>query len=238
MIGRLLGYDRETLKKLAAGCALHDIGKIFIDAAILDKPTALTSEEWAQVKEHTVLGYLFLRDNLRIGLLAAHVAYQHHERQDGQGYPRGLAGTNRLTRGAEIHLPGRVSPLGEIAAIADFHDACSSDRPHRRRLPPDRVWQMVRAAAGAQLNREITEVFLAALPPYPLGTRVVVTAGRYRGYAGVVAKLHAEELRRPVVRILTDPGGQRINAVDVDLRREELAIRGVLSCPPEMAAVE
>lgn len=235
-IGRLLGYDRGTLRKLVAGCLLLDIGKIFIDAEILDRPTALDAEEFARVKEHTVLGYLFVRDNLRLGVLAAHVAYQHHERQDGSGYPRGLVGTNRLTQGAEIHLPGRISPLGEIAAVADFHDACSSDRPYRRRLPPDRVWQMLRDATGPQLNREIAEVFLEALPRYPLGTRVLATEGRYRGHTGVVARLNADALHRPVIRILADPSGCRVEPIDVDLRREELTIQGVVDHQASLAA--
>ena len=228
MIGRMLGYDRETLRKLAAGCILLDIGKIFVDAQILDKPTSLSPAEFARVKDHTVLGYLFVRDNLRLGVLAAHVAYQHHERQDGRGYPRGLTGTNRITQGAEIHLPGRISPLGEVAAIADFHDACSSDRPYRRRLPADRVWQMLREATGPQFNREIADVFLAALPPYPLGTPLLATSGRYQGYTGVVARLNRDALHQPVVRMLADPTGRRIEPIDLDLRREELTIRGVV----------
>src|SRR5262249_5904777 len=198
MIGPQLGYDPETLRKLTAGCILHDIGQIFVDPSILHKLSRLTPAEFARVKDHAVLGYLFARDNLRLGLLAAHIAYQHHERQDGGGYPRGLLGTNRLVRGAEIHLPGRISPLGEIAAIADFPDACSSDRPDPPRLPPDRVWRMVREAAGAHLNREIAEVFLTALPPFPLGTSVEVTAGAYAGHRGVVARLNADAQHRPV----------------------------------------
>lgn len=228
MLGRLLGYDRETLKKLAIGCILHDIGTVFIEGELADRPDPLTPEEHRRVRDHPMLGYLFIRDNLGLGALAAHVAYQHHERQDGTGYPRGLKGSNRITPGPEMHLPGRIMALGEIAAIADFHDALSTARPDREPLAPDEVWQVVRGAAGGHLNREIVELFLSVLPPYPLGTQVLVTAGRWRDHSGVVARVNREALERPVVRLLGDPAGNRISAVDVDLRKEDAAIRGVI----------
>ncbi len=231
MIGRLVGYDKKMLNQLAVGCVLHDIGSIFVDSDILDKPGHLSEEEFRRVKDHTILGYLFARDSLRAGLVAAHVAYQHHERQDGTGYPRGLTGSNRVVKGAEMHLPGRITPLGEIAAIADFHDACSSDRPYRGRMPADVVWQTMRDAAGTHLNREMVEVFLTVLPPYPLGTQVEILDGRWRQHLAVVAKVHSGAMHQPIVRVLEDMNGTRVDPVDLDLRREELPIRGIARRP-------
>jgi HD-GYP domain-containing protein (c-di-GMP phosphodiesterase class II) len=231
MIGRLLGYDKKMLHQLAVGCILHDIGSIFVDTDILDKPAILSEEEFRRVKDHTSLGYLFIRDTLKVGLMAAHVAYQHHERQDGGGYPRGLTSANRAVRGAEMHLPGRITPLGEIAAIADFHDACSSDRPHRGRMAADVVWQMIRDAGGWHLNREMVEVFLRVLPPYPLGTMVEVTSGEWVSHRAVVARIQADAMDRPVIRVLENPSGDRIAPVDLDLQRDDSAIRGLAASP-------
>jgi HD-GYP domain-containing protein (c-di-GMP phosphodiesterase class II) len=240
MIGRLLGYDREMLKKLAIGCMLHDIGVIFVDSDIFDKPGPLTPEEFTRVRDHTVLGYLFVRDTLRLGVMPSHIAYQHHERQDGGGYPRGLTGTNRIVQGAEMHLPGRITPMGEIAAIADFHDACSSDRPYRRRMAPDEVWNAIRQAAGSHLNREIVDRFLSVLPPYPLGTQVAVTEGRWKDHGGVVARIDPHAMQQPVVRLLTNERGERISPVEVDLRKEEIKLRGVVggSSQPQVPVAE
>jgi HD-GYP domain-containing protein (c-di-GMP phosphodiesterase class II) len=235
MIGRMLGYDRDTLKKLAAGCLLHDVGNVFIDTGVLDKPGRLTQDEVARMRDHTVLGYLFIRDTLKIGVLSAHIAYQHHERQDGSGYPRKLTGSNRVVQGHEVHFPGRITPFGEIAGIADFHDACSADRPYRDRLPPDQVWRMVRDAAGPHLNREIVTRFLAMLPPYPLGTQVVVRSGRWAGHRGVVARIDREAMDRPLVRLLTSPSGERIPPVELDLRRDDARIFGIVSRAPAVA---
>jgi HD-GYP domain-containing protein (c-di-GMP phosphodiesterase class II) len=236
MIGRLIGYDRETLKRLAVGCVLHDIGILFADANLTERPGATSDEEDERVKDHTVLGYLFIRDSLKLGVLASHVAYQHHERQDGHGYPRALVGGNRIARGSEVHVPGRITPLAEIAAIADLHDTLSADRPWRRRLPPDQVWQAIAAAAGQHLNREMVVAFLAVLPPYPLGTQVLIVDGKWSGHVAVVARVPHDRMERPLIRVLAAPDGTRVGPVELDLTREAVRIRGLLSA--EDAALE
>jgi HD-GYP domain-containing protein (c-di-GMP phosphodiesterase class II) len=236
MIGRLIGYDRETLKRLAVGCVLHDIGILFADANLTERPGATSDEEDDRVKDHTVLGYLFIRDSLKLGVLASHVAYQHHERQDGHGYPRALVGGNRIARGSEVHVPGRITPLAEIAAIADLHDTLAADRPWRRRLPPDQVWQAIAAAAGHHLNREMVSAFLAVLPPYPLGTQVLIVDGKWSGHVAVVARVPHDRMELPVVRVLAAPDGTRVGPVEIDLIRETVRIRGLLSA--EDAALE
>jgi HD-GYP domain-containing protein (c-di-GMP phosphodiesterase class II) len=227
MLGRYLGYDRETLKKLAIGCILHDVGNTFVDNAVLNKTEGLNVTELARMRDHTVLGYLFLRDSLKVGVVPAHVAYQHHERQDGTGYPRGLTGNNKIGHGPDVNVPGRISPLGEVAAIADYHDACSSDRPHRGRMAPDEVWQTIRSAAGSHLNKEMVDLFLSLTPPYPMGTQIMVTDGQRRGYSGVVVSARREALDRPLVRLLYDETGERVEASDVDLRKDPSKIKGI-----------
>jgi len=227
VIGRLLGYDRATIRKLAVGSMLHDIGKIFVDDAILKKSGEYTEEEAQRLRDHCVLGYLFVRDSLRLGVLAAHMGYQHHERQNGSGYPRGLRGTNRIVRGLEIHVPGHINPLAEIVAIADFHDARSSNRPNRPASPPDQVWRMLRERAGTHLNREMVELFLSVLPPYPVGTRVAVTGGRWQGHLGVVARFDRHVMTKPVIRVLTDQTGRRVEPFEIDLTKDEATIAGV-----------
>jgi HD-GYP domain-containing protein (c-di-GMP phosphodiesterase class II) len=229
MIGRLIGYDRETLKRLAVGCVLHDIGILFADANLTERPGATADEEDDRVKDHTVLGYLFIRDSLKLGVLASHVAYQHHERQDGHGYPRALVGGNRIARGSEVHVPGRITPLAEIAAIADLHDTLSADRPWRRRLPPDQVWQAIAAAAGHHLNRQMVAAFLAVLPPYPLGTQVLIVDGTWSGHVAVVARVPHDRMDTPIIRVLAAPDGARVAPVEIDLTRETVRIRGLLS---------
>lgn len=228
MLGRLVGYGKETLKKLAVGCMLHDVGKIFIVDGLRRETAPLTAAESKRIEEHTVLGYLFLRDTLKLGILPAHVAYQHHERQDGTGYPRGLTGTNRVVHGLEIHVPGQIIPLAEIAAIADFHDSRSSDRPYRRAMAPDLVWNKIREGAGSHFNREMVDLFLSVVPPYPLGSRVMVSGGRWRGHTGVVSRVDRHALTQPLIRILADGKGQRVEPFEIDLKKQPVVIRGLV----------
>jgi HD-GYP domain-containing protein (c-di-GMP phosphodiesterase class II) len=240
MIAQRLDFSRDRLQKLAVGCILHDIGKIFVDDEVLNKQGPLTPEEFKRMKDHTVLGYILLKENLRLGVLPPHIAFQHHERQDGTGYPRGLKGSNRIPPpGRMVYAPGKITLMGEIAAIADFHDACCSDRPYRRGFPPDRVWNMIRERAGTHFNKEIVDVFLSVLPVYPVGVQVIVTDGPHQGYRGVVTKVDPTALDLPVVRLLYDSRGRRIDPFEVDLRRDDATgIRCMVREDPMLALAE
>src|SRR4051794_17859295 len=92
LLGRHLGLPIPQIRELALGALLHDIGKVSIDQAILNKPGRLTPEEFSEIKEHPSLGFELVRRLPLPSILPAHVAFQHHERQDGSGYPRGLIG--------------------------------------------------------------------------------------------------------------------------------------------------
>ena len=235
MLGRRLHYSHDELKRLASGCLLHDIGMVMVDRAIQNKTGRLNPDEQERVRRHPHIGYEMLR-KLRPGeVLANHVAFQHHERQDGTGYPRGLHGNNRVHRGAvDRSATGRIVIDAEIVAIADVYDALGSDRPYRPAYPPDQVVKMMRRIAGSHLNREIVNHLLAVLPIYPLGTDVVVMTGQYSRYRGIVSRVHKEELDRPTVRLLFDPERRRIDPVEIDLRLTD----DVIACVPltEVAA--
>jgi hypothetical protein len=88
LLGRTAGLPRDQLRELALGCLLHDLGKMYIDQTILDKPSTLTPEEFDEIKKHPQMGFELIRRMPVFSILPAHVAYQHHERQDGGGYPR------------------------------------------------------------------------------------------------------------------------------------------------------
>jgi hypothetical protein len=86
---------------------------------------------------------------------------------------------------------------------------------------------MIQSGAGTHFNREVTELFLSILPPFPLGTRVVVTSGRWHGHTGVVVRFDRRAMDQPVIRILADENGQRLEAFELDLTREQAAISGL-----------
>jgi putative nucleotidyltransferase with HDIG domain len=137
----------DTIRVIARGAFLHDIGKMAIPDAILSKPASLTPAEGRIVREHCLHGYQILR---KIPFLqeAAEIVFAHQERYDGSGYPRGL-------KGNEIPLGARVF------AIADTLDAITSDRPYRPAQELHAARTEIQSWSGKQFDPEIVEVFLA-----------------------------------------------------------------------------
>lgn len=227
LLGKRLAMPYERLRELALGCLMHDIGKTYIDETILDKPDKLTPDEFATIQQHPYLGFELLRRMPFQSLLPAHVAYQHHEKQGGGGYPRGLIGDN--TVGARtVHErvgAGRMLLIAEIGAVADVYSALASDRPYRRAMPADQVAATLTSMAGKHLNKEIVGWLRRLVPAYPVGTWVEVKPGsRWAGYRGVVTSVPFTSVDEPTVRLVVDPKGQQVDdPPEIDLR----AVHGV-----------
>ena len=141
------GLDDEETELLYLVSPMHDIGKIAIDDKILQKPSKLTKEEYNIVKSHTQIGYDLLGDSDRPIFKAASIlAYEHHEKWDGSGYPRGL-------KGEEIHIFGRIT------AIADVFDALSHDRCYKKAWDKDRVIHYILQEKGLYFEPKLVDIF-------------------------------------------------------------------------------
>jgi putative nucleotidyltransferase with HDIG domain len=222
MVGRRLYFNRRDLERLATGCMLHDIGKVYINQEILKKRTSLTSAEASRMQEHARLGYELLRLRNPDAAMSNHVALEHHERQDGRGYPRHLHGFNTIRRSQ--HDPKSILLISEIAAVADVYDILSVEKPGKPGLPPQQIANTMRRMAGTILNKEVTEHFLSTLPLFPVGIDIVVRTGTYADYKGVVVQTNKSFPDRPVVRILYNPQGERIVPIDINLERQNSII--------------
>lgn len=229
ILAKNLGLPRTEIREIVLGSLLHDIGIIFIPEDIVKKKGPLTSQEEDILKQHTVFGYYLLKERSDVPLLSAHVAYQHHEHQDGTGYPRGIRGTNRIVskREALSGGGGGIHRYADIVAVPDFYDELVSDHPYRAGLPPDEAAAQVREAAGTILNQEVVNTFLAYLPVFPLGTSVAIMDGEYAGWRGVVVGVCREDLSKPQVRLLYDKAKRLKKPVDVDLRAQEMTVKAV-----------
>jgi putative two-component system response regulator len=152
LIARQLGLPHDSCELIRIASPLHDIGKIAIPDDILRKPAPLSADERRIVETHTELGHGILAGSREPLLeLGAEIAWTHHERFDGSGYPRGLAGE-------AIPLAGR------IVAVADVFDALVNDRVYRLALPVDEVIAAMRAERGAQFDPDALEALLTAIP--------------------------------------------------------------------------
>jgi len=148
-IGNMMGLGGDVIDILHRGGLLHDIGKIGVPAAILDKPGKLTEEEFDVMKKHPEIGANILQP------IAAYedvipIVRQHHERWDGTGYPDGLAGTG-------IHFHAR------IFAVADVYDALVSDRPYRDGMPLDKAIRIIVEGDGSHFDSEVVAAFLEVM---------------------------------------------------------------------------
>lgn len=149
LTGQELGLSPEHLQELEWAGLLHDIGKIGIPEAILNKPGKLTDEEYAIIKKHPQMSYEVLKP---VASLAGvmRIVIEHHENFDGTGYPNGL-------RGEEISLAGRVMH------VVDVFDALTSDRSYRRKFDTHRALEIIRQESGTKMDPAVVEKFSTVL---------------------------------------------------------------------------
>jgi diguanylate cyclase (GGDEF)-like protein/PAS domain S-box-containing protein len=145
-IGQAYAIGDDEIKELRVAGELHDIGKIAVDVAILNKVEPLTDEEWEQIKAHPETGYRLLGSSLEYHTIARCVL-AHHERWDGKGYPNGLAGE-------------AIDWKARVLALADAYDAMTSDRPYRPALSEIAAIAEVKAMAGLQFDPDIARTFI------------------------------------------------------------------------------
>jgi putative two-component system response regulator len=148
LIGEALGLDDQACRTLYLAAPMHDIGKIAIGDAILLKPGKLSPEERAVMEQHTACGYRLLADgHSDLIRAAADIAWCHHERWDGSGYPRGLAGE-------------QIPLFARIAAVADVFDALTSERPYKQAWPPTQAAEHIAQNTGKHFDPACVSAFL------------------------------------------------------------------------------
>ena len=149
-IGRQMGLNHFDLKILKLAAPVHDIGKMGISDTILLKPGKLTPEEFTTMQKHTEIGARILTGNHKLIQASRDIAWTHHERWDGKGYPRGL-------KGEEIPLFGR------ICALADVFDALTSKRSYKEAWPIGKAISFVKQNAGTHFDTTVVEAFLSII---------------------------------------------------------------------------
>jgi len=152
ILAKGLGMSDFEADMLRSASPMHDIGKVAMPDAVLKKPGKLTEEEYDLIKEHAIIGYRLLRNSKRQLLQAAAiVAWQHHEKWDGTGYPQGL-------KGEAIHIYGRIT------ALADVFDALSSVRMYKEAWGMDRILGLIKEERGRHFDPQVVDAFFEQLP--------------------------------------------------------------------------
>jgi len=135
------------MHELGAAFFLHDLGKVKVDAAIINKPAVLTDEEMDKMRKHPEYGYEILVNTNQLTEECRTIVLHHHERNDGSGYPSGL-------KGEDIHLYGR------ICSLADVYDALNSDRPYRNGLGPFAALKLMKEEMLSHFQKDLFEKFV------------------------------------------------------------------------------
>lgn len=161
-IGRKLGFSKENLSTLTLAATLHDVGKTRIPESVLGKRGKLTASEYEEMKRHTIYGYELLKDIPGLPPSVALSALQHHEREDGNGYPLGLTGI-------DIHHHSK------IVAIADVFHAMSSHRVYHRAMPFYQVIEQMNRDMFGKFNPTILLLFVTQLMSTLVGKEVMLT---------------------------------------------------------------
>jgi putative two-component system response regulator len=159
-LAKVLGLDQKQCKQLSLAAKLHDIGKVGVPEAILNKPANLSAEEYRLVQEHPVIGERILAPIMHSAPVLAAIR-SHHERLDGSGYPDGLAGED-------------IPLLARIITVVDCFDALTSSRAYRTYLSVDQALEVLRAGSGTQFDPEFVQPFIDRVAPKLSGLQRVV----------------------------------------------------------------
>ncbi len=201
-IGMELKLSQKNLELLGLGAIMHDIGKMLVPEKILLKPGKLTLEEFNEVKRHSEYGFEILRQLQSVSLIVAHCAYQHHERLNGTGYPRGI-------QSEDIH------PFAKIIAVADVFDAMTSNRVYREAMLPHEALEVLYAGAGTLFDATVVEAFRHAVAIYPTGMVVELNDGK----KGIVTKQNKGFTDRPILRIIEEADQPITEHYELDLTK-------------------
>lgn len=202
IIGKGMKLSDGILKKLGLGAILYDIGLVKVPEKILNKTYKFTTEEYAEIKKHTVYGYKLMKSNFRFEEEMAAIALEHHEYYNGTGYPRGISGN-------DIHLYAKIVAIAhEMEKVVkssrimpDEKNLCASENAEKKLLF-DSVRYIIQGANN-KYDPTISKVFIVMFNVYPVGSIVILNDKRK---AFVFASNKNFQIR-PVIKIMSDENG-------------------------------
>jgi HD-GYP domain-containing protein (c-di-GMP phosphodiesterase class II) len=204
LIGQWLKLKPSELADLSLAATLHDVGKVTIPLEILHKKGKLTVDEYKLIQQHTIFGYQMLRETEGVSHKVALAALQHHEKEDGSGYPLGLK-------------KDKIDLFSKVIAVADIFHAMSSRRPYHEPVPFHEIVSQMRQGLFGELEPRIVSVFLKNITRKMVGTQVVLMDGRL----GEIVYVNPHDDMKPMIQI---------NSVFIDLSKERnLQIKEIIS---------
>jgi len=200
-LGRQINLSVEELNHVGLCGMMHDMGKMRVPLEILNKPGRLTPEELLLMQSHTTLGWKVLLSTSGMFSGAVDVAFTHHERLDGNGYPRNLKDE-------------QITPYARIVSIADMYDAVSSDRIYQKGRPHlDAIKILTESSSNGHLDSALTMKFIESLGIYPAGSVVQLNSGEI----AMVIEINPKAKLKPKILMLRDAQKQPCQETVIDL---------------------
>lgn len=204
ILAKWLGYeDKEELLKIAMAGTLHDIGKSRVPQEILNKPGPLTREEFEVMKTHSALSYQILCESSEYDKSVRRAVLEHHERENGSGYPQGLLGHE-------------ISPYAKIVTVADIYHAMSSERIYKSRDNPLYVLDEIRKEIDS-LDPAIVLTLIENMTQHLCTCKLLLSDGR----SGTILTIDEQNLRYPLIKldnsldVLDLAENQHISIIDI-----------------------
>ncbi|MEW5692546.1 MAG: HD-GYP domain-containing protein [Candidatus Hydrogenedentota bacterium] len=214
LLGYAMGFDKNELIGLGEGALLHDIGMAKIPWDIWHKKGALTDDEYLQVKKHTIYGADILLDIGGLTPMAEVIAYQHHERLDGSGYPKGVGSV-------------RIHDFSKIVAVCDVFEAMTSPRRYRKRFHGNEAISFILPRSGIKFDANVVKDFIRLMSLFAVGSLLKLN----NGCIGLVVSSNQNYPLRPLVKLVRDENNKDISSDNriIDLVRErELIIERII----------
>ena len=185
MMGYACGFDISEIKDLTLAGLLHDIGKYAIDKAIIEKNGKLTEKEYTEIKKHPAFGYNMVQSNYNLKSTVKVSILEHHENEDGSGYPRHLTGKN-------------IYKFAKIIHIADVYDAIISKRPYKDKASSKEAINYIISQTGTMFDETYVNTFIQIIPAFPRGSIVKLNDGR----EAIVLRNDKSHIEQPDIRII------------------------------------
>ncbi len=223
-IGKKYKLSYEEMKQLGIGALNYDVGLIALPKGLLEKSIIeFNDSETKLYRQHTLFGYYILSQNHLIPPTSAAASLQHHEHQNGSGFPRGIKGDNRPPL-KDFSRKNMIHRFAEIVAVADVYDACLYGRLQMglKEMNVQNAIKHLIAAAGEKLNSDIVRTLVSIVPIFPVGARIRIVnapSAQLVGHYGVVARDNPNNLEAPQIIIYETKNHQKIKPILIDLSK-------------------
>lgn len=194
-LARELGFSREQVDVIGFGAMLHDVGKMSVPESILNKPGKLTHKERIEIQKHPAKGYEILKERGDIPEAAQLMAYEHHEKADGNGYPCG----KKLVQ---------LQPESILTGVVDVYDALTSARVYKPGVNPPHALTFLKARAEGEYRPDYVDKFIEVIGIFPVGSVVEFNTGQI----GIVKEINRDSLFKPYVILIMNAQGKKIGA--------------------------